>query len=71
MRSNARGGYLKIKEVSGNLKNLLVLPLEAVPLFQLAIGRAMVAQHAGAGAAQQQEDGGSGGSGGGDADTSS
>lgn len=64
VRSNERGTYLKIKEVCGSLKNLLVLPLGSVPLFQQAISRA-VAQHeeaeaaaAGAGAAGHRGGGG-------------
>mmetsp|Transcript_13621 Transcript_13621/g.29181 ORF Transcript_13621/g.29181 Transcript_13621/m.29181 type:complete len:278 (-) Transcript_13621:2477-3310(-) len=44
LRQNERGSYLKIKEVSGNLKNLLVVPLPAVAKFQEAINLALHAQ---------------------------
>ncbi|PNH09150.1 Transcription factor Pur-alpha 1 [Tetrabaena socialis] len=44
LRSNDRGSYLKIKEVSGNMKTLLVVPAHAVAKFQEAISLAMLAQ---------------------------
>ncbi|GFR42318.1 hypothetical protein Agub_g3225 [Astrephomene gubernaculifera] len=43
-RLNDRGRYLKIKEVSGNMKTLLVVPAHAVGKFQEAIQLAMMAQ---------------------------
>ncbi len=43
-RMNDRGRYLKIKEVSGNMKTLLVVPAHAVSKFQEAISLAMLAQ---------------------------
>ncbi|KAG2502212.1 hypothetical protein HYH03_000698 [Edaphochlamys debaryana] len=43
-RMNDRGRYLKIKEVSGNMKTLLVVPAHAVAKFQEAISLAMMAQ---------------------------
>ncbi|GLI71819.1 hypothetical protein VaNZ11_017213 [Volvox africanus] len=43
-RLNDRGRYLKIKEVSGNMKTLLVVPAHAVAKFQEAISLAMLAQ---------------------------
>lgn len=37
LRSNERGHYLKVKEVSGSLKQLLVIPSHAIEKFQEAI----------------------------------
>lgn len=42
LRRNDRGQYLKIKEVSGNMKNLLVVPVAAVSKFQEAIALALL-----------------------------
>ncbi len=44
VRTNDRGRYLKIKEVSGNMKTLLVVPAHAVPKFQEAIAMALMSQ---------------------------
>lgn len=44
LRTNDRGRYLKIKEVSGNMKTLLVVPAHAVPKFQEAIAMALMSQ---------------------------
>uniref|UniRef100_A0A7S0X1J2 Uncharacterized protein n=1 Tax=Chlamydomonas leiostraca TaxID=1034604 RepID=A0A7S0X1J2_9CHLO len=66
LRANERGHYLKVKEVSGNMKNLLVVPSHAIQKFQEAIGLALVQSpqqdhappantHAGAGAPPQMQ----------------
>ncbi|GFH11138.1 uncharacterized protein HaLaN_06584 [Haematococcus lacustris] len=44
MRSNERGAYLKVKELSGNIRNMLVIPLHAIARFQEAISLAMQQQ---------------------------
>ncbi|KAG2432404.1 hypothetical protein HYH02_012975 [Chlamydomonas schloesseri] len=69
-RMNDRGRYLKIKEVSGNMKTLLVVPAHAVAQFQEAISIAMMApprpdnEPGGAGPGGMQPQGGPGGMGG-------
>lgn len=34
-RANSRGAFMRIKEVSGGMKNLLVVPMNAIAQFQV------------------------------------
>uniref|UniRef100_A0A7S3QMX7 Uncharacterized protein n=1 Tax=Dunaliella tertiolecta TaxID=3047 RepID=A0A7S3QMX7_DUNTE len=43
-RSNSRGPFMRIKEVSGGMKNLLVVPMNAITQFQEAINLAAAQQ---------------------------